>query len=83
MSIIEDIKALAEDVRVGRITSYTVHELAALARKLIDELEGKHGDHDQTESQGPAAQEAGHSAGPENPGIEAGGGSEVKESGAA
>ena len=35
MTLIEDIKALAESVRVGRITSYTVHELAALARKLI------------------------------------------------
>lgn len=42
MSIIEDIKALAEDVRVGRITSYTVHELAALARKLIEEIEHGH-----------------------------------------
>lgn len=39
MTLIEDIKALAESVRVGRITSYTVHELAALARKLIEEIE--------------------------------------------
>lgn len=82
MSIIEDIRALAEDVRVGRITSYTVHELAALARKLINELEDNHGNNDQAESQGAAAQEAGHPAGPEDSGVEACGGSEIKESGA-
>lgn len=80
MSIIEDIKALAEDVRVGKITSYTVHELAALARKLIEEIE--HDNHDQAESQGPAAQEAGHSAGSEDSSVQAGSGGEVKESGA-
>lgn len=51
MSIIEDIKALAEDVRVGRITSYTVHELAALVRKLIEEIE--HGN-----SEGASAKQA-------------------------
>lgn len=81
MSIIEDIKALAEDVRLGKITSYTVHELAALARKLIEEIE--HGNQHQAESQRAAAQEAGHPAGAEDSGIEAGGGSEVHESGAA
>ena len=81
MSIIEDIKALAEDVRVGKITSYTVHELAALVRKLIEEIE--HGNHDQTEPQGPVAQEAGDPPGPEDSGVEAGSGSKVKEPGAA
>jgi hypothetical protein len=81
MSIIADIKALAEDVRVGRITSYTVHELAALARKLIEEIE--HGNRHQAESQGSAAQEAGHPPGSEDSGVEAGSGGEIKESGAA
>ena len=81
MSIIEDIKALAEDVRVGKITSYTVHELAALARKLIEEIE--HGNQHQAESQGVAAQEAGHSARAEDSSVEAGSGGEIKESGAA
>ena len=81
MSIIEDIKALAEDVRVGKLTSYTVHELAALARKLVEEIE--HGNQHQAESQGATAQEAGHPSGSEDSGVEAGGSSEVKESSAA
>ena len=81
MSIIADIKALAEGVRVGRITSYTVHELAALARKLIEEIE--HGNRHQAESQGAAAHEAGHPAGSKDSSGEASGGGEVKEPGAA
>ena len=81
MSIISDIKALAENVRVGKITSYTVHELAALARKLIEEIE--HDNQHQAESQGTAAQEAGHPAGSEDSSVEAGGSGEVKESSAA
>ena len=80
MTIIAGIKALAEDVRVGKITSYTVHELAALARKLIEEIE--HGNQHQAESQGAAAQEAGHPAGSEDSSGETGSSGEVQESGA-
>lgn len=67
MTIIEDIKAKLEDIHIGRFGSSTVHELADLTHKLIDSIEGKHGNRDQAVSQGAVAQETGRAAGPADP----------------
>lgn len=84
MTEIERLKAEIAKIEHGAWVSTTLHDIAAAAKALIHKIEGElHGDHDQEVAQGAAAQEAGHSAGAEDTGGETGGGSEVKESGAA